>query len=126
MSRKEKEGAAAKGKVLSQALLSIIDELKLSQSDLADILGVHRSKISRMSDDKATIHPDDRNEGDKAKLFLRIYRSLSILTNGNAEQIRAWLSSDNLDIGGIPMDAMKTTLGIVHVANYLDAMRGKI
>lgn len=40
--------------------------------------------------------------------------------------MRHWLTTNNRHIKGVPLDVMKTILGLSSVVNYLDAIRGKI
>ena len=65
-------------------------------------------------------------EGDFALFLLRIFRSLDALVGGDEAKARAWLSHDNLHLGGVPLALLQRLDGIVHVAEYLDAMRAKV
>ena len=69
----------------------------------------------------------DSAEGRHALLFLRVFRSLDTLVGGDAAKARLWLSAENRHLGGYPPLALiRTTPGLVRVADYLDAMRGKL
>jgi hypothetical protein len=61
-----------------------------------------------------------------ALLFLRVFRSLDALVGGQEEQAAQWLRAPNHHLHGIPVDRMKDIEGLVHVAEYLDAMRAKV
>ncbi len=110
--------------VLSRAFVRAALGLGLSQKDLARVLGVSEATLSRVAAGRP-IDPRSK-EGEMALLFLRIYRSLDALVGGHAEDARAWLSARNLHLGGVPAELMTTVPGIVRVAEYLDAMRGKL
>lgn len=112
------------GVVLSRAFLRAAERLGLSQRDAAGLLGVSEATLSRISGGRA-IEPASK-EGEIALLFLRIFRSLDAVVGGNAAHARAWLHGSNLHLGGVPAEMIASIQGIVHVAEYLDAMRGKL
>lgn len=56
--------------------------------------------------------------------FLRMYRSLDTLL-GDAESCRRWLHAENRHLGQIPARLIASVEGLVHVTQYLDALRGK-
>jgi hypothetical protein len=78
------------------------------------------SKLSGRSNEPAS------TKGEIALLFLRIFRSLDAVVGGNAEHARAWLHARNHHLGGVPAEMIASVAGIVRVADYLDAMRGKL
>lgn len=112
------------GAVLSKAFLRAAEELGLSQKDAAGLLGVSEATLSRVAGGRP-IDPTSK-EGEIALLFLRIFRSLDAVVGGNASHARAWLHAQNLHLGGIPAEMIATVPGIVRVAEYLDAIRGKL
>ena len=65
-------------------------------------------------------------EGELALVFLRVYRSLDALVGGDDEKARRWLGAPNAHLHGVPLQLMRRVDGLVHVAEYLDAMRGKV
>ena len=109
--------------VLTRALLRAGDRLGLSQRDLADVLGVSPATLSRLP--RRPLDPESK-EGELAILFVRLYRSLDALLGGDAGKSRAWLFAPNHHLGGIPAELIRTVTGLVHVIEYLDAMRGKV
>jgi len=110
--------------VLSKAFVRAAGGLGFSQKDAARVLGVSEATLSRVAAGRP-IDPMTR-EGEMALLFLRIFRSLDALVGGRAEDARAWLGARNLHLAGVPAELMTTVPGIVRVAEYLDAMRGKL
>jgi len=100
--------------------------LGLRQADLAEVIGSSAASISRTFAGQRPIAPDSA-EGRHALLFLRVFRSLDTLVGGDAGKARLWLSATNRHLGGHPPLALiRTTPGLVRVADYLDAMRGKL
>ena len=116
--------APSKAAVVTKAVLKALPLLKLSQQELAELLHVSAPTVSRWANGRSELAPESA-EGQLALLFLRIFRSLDTLVGGDAQKAEAWLRADNLHLGGVPLERMKTPEGLVHVAEYLDAMRGK-
>ena len=56
----------------------------------------------------------------------RIFRALDALLGGKEPDVRAWFHAANAHLGGVPAERVQTIPGLVHVAEYLDAMRGKL
>lgn len=110
--------------VLTKAVVRAGQILGLSQRELGEILGMSPSSVSRMHGGRLLLDPGSK-EGELAVLFLRVFRSLDALLGSATESLRAWLHAENLHLAGIPLERMKTIQGLVDVALYLDAMRGK-
>lgn len=113
------------GTVVTKAASRAAAMLGLSQKELARVLGVSESTASRIAAGKVTIDVE-KKEGELALLFVRVFRSLDALVGGSEQKARAWFSAENTHVGGIPRERIQNVEGLVHVAQYLDAMRGKI
>jgi transcriptional regulator with XRE-family HTH domain len=109
--------------VLTRAVLRAAERLGLSQKDLSGVLGVSPSTLSRLP--RRPLDPRSK-EGELAVLFVRLYRSLDALLDGDAVKARRWLHAPNHHLGGTPAELVRTVAGLVHVIEYLDAMRGKV
>ncbi len=114
----------ADGEVIAKALLRASGALGLTQRELARVVGVSEATVSRFAKG-APLDPSAK-EAELALLFLRAYRSLDALVGGHDDKARAWLRADNTHLAGVPGERIKTVEGLVHVAQYLDAMRGKL
>lgn len=110
--------------VLTKAVLRAARILDLSQKELAAIIGVSPATLSRIAGGQKNLAPDTK-EGELALLFVRVFRSLDALLGGDDENGRIWLRTQNLYLAGVPLDRMQSVKGLVDVADYLDAMRGK-
>ena len=110
--------------ILTRATLRAAELLGLSQRHLARILGVSEATVSRLGDGRS-IDPETK-EGELAILFLRVYRSLDTLMGGDDSNSRKWLQAENVHLEGVPSEIMQSITGLVRVAEYLDAMRGKL
>ena len=110
--------------VVARAVLRAADNLSISQKDLAKILGVSAASVSRLGRER-TIAPASK-EGELALLFLRMYRSLDAIVGGSDDAAARWLRADNRHLGGVPAQLILTVTGLAHVAEYLDALRGRL
>ena len=109
--------------VLAKALLNTREQLGLTQQELADIVGVHRTAISRWAD--GGLRPQSKT-GELALLLIRAYRALFALFGGNLQDMRHFLRTENRHLGSVPLVLMGQVQGLVHVVEYLDAIRGKV
>jgi len=111
--------------VLTRALLRAAAIFGLSQKDTARILGVSAATMSRIAAAGLGLQPASK-PGECALLLIRIFRALDALLGGKESDVRAWFHAPNSHLGGIPAARVQTIEGLVHVAEYLDAMRGKL
>jgi Protein of unknown function (DUF2384) len=111
----------AAGRVLTRAVARAGARLGFAQKDLAAVLGVSASTVSRFA--QRPLDPRSK-EGELAVLFVRLYRSLDAMV-GQDEAARAWMHAENTHLGGVPARLALSVTGLVHVLEYLDAMRGK-
>jgi len=112
--------------VLAKALTRATERVGMaSQKDLATVLGISAPSVSRLLRGARSLDPDS-NEGQRAVLFLRVWRSLDALVGGDEVAAREWFQAHNHHLGDSPAQRVRTITGLVHVADYLDAMRGKI
>ncbi len=108
--------------VLAKALLNTREQLGLTQQELADIVGVHRTAISRWAEGGLRVQS---KTGELALLLIRVYRSLFALFGGNLADMQHFLRTDNRHLDAPPLALMLQVQGLVRVVEYLDAIRGK-
>jgi hypothetical protein len=113
------------GEVLRKAVLRAATRLGLSQKDLGEIVGLSAASVSRLGSKQIALEPESKN-GELALLFLRVYRGLDAVVGGDEEKARAWFFAKNTHVGGVPSERARTIEGLVDVAQYLDAVRGKL
>lgn len=109
--------------VLTKAVLRVAERLDMKQGELAEVLHLSTATLSRIARGHQTLQPSNF---EIAALFVRVFRSLDALLGSNAEHIKAWFYAYNNHLGAVPFEAVKTTQGLVHTVEYLDAMRAKI
>lgn len=110
--------------VLTKAVLNAANELNINQNDLAAIIGVHRTAISKFKKNP-DLDPESKS-GELALLFIRLHGALLTLNGGDLEFIHHFLNSPNRVTGGVPVEQIKNVQGLVRVVQFLDALRGKI
>ena len=110
--------------VLTKAVLRAASLLGLRQRELAEVIGSSEASVSRLQAGR-TLDPATK-EGELALLFLRAYRSLDAMVGGDPAAARAWLNAENHHLAGVPAERIRTAEGLVHVVQYLDAMRGRL
>jgi transcriptional regulator with XRE-family HTH domain len=110
--------------VLAKAVLNAAEQLGLKQAELAAVLGIHRTAISRLKQNPA-LDPKSK-QGELALLLIRIARALFALTGGDKDWIKHFMHSPNQVTGGVPAKQIESIQGLVQVLNLVDALRGKI
>jgi hypothetical protein len=109
------------GEVLCKALLNVKEALDLKQAELGDIIGLNRSSVSRLQ----SLDPASK-AGELALLLVRVYRSLFAMVGGDVAAMQHWLRTPNQHLGGTPLKLMTSIQGLIHVVEYLDAVRGRV
>jgi transcriptional regulator with XRE-family HTH domain len=113
------------GALITKAVLRAAERLDLSNKELARIIGVSESTISRMSTGSHTLSPEQK-PFELALLLVRLYRSLDSIVGGDAMVARAWLRADNSALGSAPLEQMLSIAGLVETIAYLDARRALV
>jgi transcriptional regulator with XRE-family HTH domain len=112
-------------RVLTAAVLRACALLEITQSSLAQILGLSPSTVSRMANGSYTLD-DQKKEWELSALLVRLFRSLDAVIGSNDSAARAWLNGLNTALSGRPIELIRSTEGLVRVVQYLDAARGRL
>ena len=115
-------GIAADSAVVTKAAVRAAERLGVSNRVLSRILGLSEASISRMGSGAYTLAPRDKSF-ELALLFVRSFRALDAIVAGDNSAARQWLESDNVALGGPPVDLMQSIPGLVSVVDYLDSRR---
>jgi len=110
--------------VLCKALFKTQDELGLNQQVLGQILGMDRTTVKRLQS-RGELEPQSKT-GELAACLIRIFRALYVQTGGDQETMRHWMATPNRHLHGVPQELVQSATGLVHVVDYLDAIRGKV
>ena len=113
------------GTVLTKAALRSADRLGLSGRQLADIVGVSESTVSRWKRGESLLEPGSKSF-ELAALLVRAFRSLDAITGGDESAARRWLVAHNTALSARPVDQMAHVRGLVDVTTYLDARRAPL
>ena len=111
------------GQVLAKAVLRAATQLGLNQGELAQVLGIHRTAVSRLKRGRP-LDPSSK-EGELALLFVRVARSLYALAGGDEAWMRHFMSTPNRLTGGVPAEQVRSVQGLVQVLQVVDALRGR-
>lgn len=110
--------------VLTGATLRAAELLGLTDADVALVIGVSGATVSRLRSGQRAISLGSK-EAELALLLVRVYRSLDGILGEDREALRAWFNTKNRHLRGVPRELIRRTDGLVHVLQYLDAMRAK-
>ena len=112
-------------RVMTGAVLRASALLEITQSGLAQILGLSPSTVSRMANGTYTLDTQ-KKEWELGALFVRLFRSLDAVIGSNDSAARGWLNGPNQALAGRPIELIRSTEGLVRVVQYLDSARGRI
>ena len=111
--------------ILTTAVGRVAGLWRLTNEALGSIIGVSAPTASRL---KSGSHILER--GTKAfelgQHLVRLFRSLDALTGSDDEASVSWLRTWNVDLGGRPLDLIRTIRGMWEVANYVDDFRARV
>lgn len=110
--------------VVTKAAMRAAERLGVPNRSLARMLGLSEATVSRMGSGTYLLKSGDK-PFELALMFLRLFRSLDALSGGDEQTARAWLRSDNLALGGVPLTQIESLAGMVTVVAYLDAHRAR-
>ncbi|MEY4590387.1 MAG: hypothetical protein RL497_2463 [Pseudomonadota bacterium] len=110
--------------VLAKAVLNAAQQLGLKQAELAAVLGLHRTAISRLKQNPWL--DANSKQGELALLLVRIARALFALTGGDEDWIQHFMHTPNKITGGVPAQQMQSIQGLMTVVQFVDAIRGKV
>jgi predicted XRE-type DNA-binding protein len=118
--------AVERSTVLTQAVAETARHLGIGPSDLAPIIGISQPSASKLMNGKFTIK-EDTASWQLAALLVRLYRGLLSIVGNSDELAREWLNSRNRAFNDrVPLDDIKTILGLVAACDYIDAHRAPV
>jgi hypothetical protein len=115
----------SEGVVVTKAVLRAAARLGVSNKALSAIIGLSEASVSRMGSGTFSLEPGDK-PFELSVLFLRLYRSLDALVDGDDAVARAWMRNENAALGGAPVNVIQSLAGLVHAVAYLDARRALV
>jgi transcriptional regulator with XRE-family HTH domain len=115
----------ADGALVTKAALRAAERLGLSNKELARVLGLSESTVSRMSAGNYALTPEQKPY-ELALLFVRLYRSLDSIVGGDQAVAKTWLRAGNSALGGAPLARIMSIAGLTETIAYLDARRAPV
>ena len=112
-------------RIITQGVLKAAEYMDINAANLAKIIGLSASTLSRMKNGKYNLDINSK-EYELGIIFLRIFRSLSAIVSANQNTARHWLINYNTALKEIPLEHMKSIRGINAVIEYLDARRAPL
>lgn len=110
------------GAVATRAVMRAAARLSVSNKALSTIIGLSEASVSRMGAGTYELAPGDKSF-ELALLFIRLFRSLDAIVDGDETVASVWLRAKNRALGQPPLDLIQTVAGLTHVLGYLDARR---
>lgn len=116
---------ADENRVLSQAVSRVAACWKLTNEQLGAVLGLSPATASRL---RSGGYELDRSTKafELGQYLVRLFRSLDALMGSDDRASLSWLRAANLDLGGRPVDLIRTISGLNAVANYVDDYRARV
>lgn len=111
--------------VVTKAALRAAERLGLRSNALAKIIGVSDPTLSRMKKGTYTLEQGQKPY-ELALLFVRLFRSLDAIVDGDDDVAAAWLTNDNSALGDAPAALIQSVAGLTTVIAYLDARRALV
>jgi DNA-binding XRE family transcriptional regulator len=108
--------------IVAKATLRAAEQLCISQSILAKIIGISESSLSRMASNAYDL--DKRSKSyELALVFIRLFRSLDAIMGGDRAVCCEWIVNNNTALNARPVDLIQSITGLMNVVSYLDAKR---
>jgi hypothetical protein len=107
--------------VLANALLNAGHRLGLNHTEIAAVLGLHRTAISRLKQ-RPKINPESKH-GELALMLIRIYRALHALTDGNPQWMQHFMRTPNSLTGEVPAQQIQEIDGLMKVMFCVESLQ---
>ena len=113
------------GVLVATAVQRIAEFWSLTNEGLGEILGLSDSTVSRLRNGNWHFQVGTKSF-ELAQYLLRLFRSLDSLMGSDDVAARSWLASENLELGGKPIDMIRSIRGLSDVADYVDDYRARV
>lgn len=104
--------------VLREALLRSGDFLGLTTRELAGIVGVSASTLTRLRRGDARLEPNGK-PWELARLFVKLVVGLGTLTGTDEQAARQWLDNYNHDLNAVPRERIRSIVGLTDTVEYV-------
>ena len=98
---------------------------KLTNDQLGGILGLSPATASRLRSGGFALERSSK-AFEIGQYLVRLFRSLDAMMGSDDAASAAWLRAPNLDLGGRPIDLIRSIRGLGDVADYVDDFRAHV
>ena len=112
-------------RVLTEAVGRVAGLWKLTNDQLGGILGLSPATASRLRSGGFALDPFSKSF-ELGQYLVRLFRSLDAMMGSDDTASVAWLKTPNLDLGGRPIELIRSIRGLGEVANYVDDFRAQV
>jgi uncharacterized protein (DUF2384 family) len=116
---------ADQSRVLSEAVARVATCWKLTNEQLGAVVGISAATASRLRSGGYKLQRAEK-AFELGQYLIRLFRSLDALMGSDDAASISWLKSENLDLGGRPIDLIRTIRGLSEVADYVDDYRARV
>lgn len=110
--------------VVTKAVIKAAEIFGLDQHTLGNILGLSASSVSALLGGTYRLC-GKKKEFELGLEFIRLFRAVDSLTGGNDISNRSWIFTHNTELGGRPIDIIKTSSGLIETVSYVNMYRRK-
>ena len=115
-----------RSRVLTQSVVEAASRLKISSTELGEILGFSQSISSRLLNHKHVIQ-EATKEWELSTYFLRLSRSLLTLVGGDNELAIDWMTSQNKAFNQqTPISYIRRIDGLIYACEYLESTNANV
>jgi len=112
-------------RVLTEAVGRVATLWKLTNDQLGAILGLSPATASRLRSGAFVLEHASK-PFELGQYLVRLFRSLDAMMGSDDIGAMAWLRTANLDLGGRPIDLIRTIRGLSDVTDYVDDFRAQV
>lgn len=116
---------ADQGRILSEAVVRVAACWRLTNEQLGAVLGLSPATASRLRSGSVRLDRSGK-EFELGQYLVRLFRSLDALMGSDDTASISWLKTANLDLGGRPIDLVRSIRGLSDVADYVDDYRAQV
>ncbi len=111
----------AENRVLSEAVARIAVLWSIGDDLLGEILGIAGSRAADLRNGTFRLaRPDPAFRA--GQFLVRLFQELAVLI-GDDRSVMAWLQTENMDLGGRPIDLVRTEGGLRELLSYVETRR---
>jgi hypothetical protein len=116
--------SSSRSAILTKAFLTAASRLGLAESDLASLLGITVQDVKAMSIGSYELRASTP-EWDVARVLVLLHELLASVLGSDENAEKAWMCSQNYDLGAPPREILLMPDGLERVRAYLDRVHNR-